>query len=269
MSGQQKFLEFGFTSINDHGVAKPQCVLCYAVLSNESLKENKLKRHFETKHPQYVEKNRIYFQHREAELKRSRFCSATNPVIFDSKQATLASYVVAQRIAREIKPHTIGERLVKPAAIDMTSLICRDDVASKLPSVSLSNDTQKSHRRPFIEYKKPSGCPDEKSGKWSYQLDESTDTGKYAQVMVYVRYEGELDLEEEFLFCTPLTTTATGADIYNVVDNFHKKEGVDWKNCVSLCTDGASAMLGARQGFTARVNPMYKSSTVFYTVKTL
>ena len=97
-----------------------------------------------------------------------------------------------------------------------------------------------------------------KAGKWSYQLDESTDTGKNAQLMVYVRYEGDTDLEEEFLFCTQLTTTATGADIFNVVDNFQQKEDINWENCVSLCTDGAPAILDARQGFTARfkeVNP--------------
>jgi len=85
----QKFLDLGFTYINDHGAAKPQCVLCYKVLSNESLKKNKLKKHLETKHPLHAEKNRIYFQHREAELKRSRFCSATNPALLASKQATL------------------------------------------------------------------------------------------------------------------------------------------------------------------------------------
>ena len=47
-----------------------------------------------------------------------------------------------------------------------------------------------------------------------------------------------MDLEEEFLFCTPLTTTATGADIFNFVDNF-QQEGINWENCVNLCTDGA------------------------------
>ena len=58
---------------------------------------------------------------------------------------------------------------------------------------------------------------------------------------------------EEILFCTPLTTTATGADIFNVVDNFQQEEGINWKNCVSLCTDGAPSLLGARHRFTARV----------------
>ena len=111
-----------------------------------------------------------------------------------------------------------------------------------------------------------------KAGKWSYQLDESTDTGKNVQLMAYVRYEGELDLEEEFLFCTPLTTTATGADIFNVVDNFQQEEGINWENCVSLCTDFALVMLGARQRFTARVkqvNPNVQVVTVFCIVKTV
>ena len=103
-----------------------------------------------------------------------------------------------------------------------------------------------------------------KTGKWSYQLDESTDTGKNAQLMVYVRYEGKTDLEKEFLFCTPPTTTATRADFFNVVDNFQQKEGIIWKNCVSLCTDGAPAMLVARQEFTARVKQVNSNVQVVH-----
>ena len=82
--------------------------------------------------------------------------------------------------------------------------------------------------------------------------------------MVYVRYEGDMDLKEKFLFCTPLTTTATGADIFNVVDNFQQQEGINWENCVSLCTDGAPAMLGARHGFTAQVRKINPSAQVVY-----
>ena len=103
-----------------------------------------------------------------------------------------------------------------------------------------------------------------KRGKWSYQLDESTDTGKNAQLMVYVRCKDDMDLEEEFLFCTPLTTSATGADIFNVVDNFQPEVGINWENCASLCTDGAPAMLGARHGFTARVRQINPSVQVVH-----
>ena len=164
-----------------------------------------------------------------------------------------------------MKPHTIGERLVKPAAIDMARLMCGDNVASKLQCVSLSNDTVKSRIADLsLNIKNQVVARLKKAGKWSYQLDESTDTGKIAQLMIYVRYEGDMDLEEEFLFCTPLTTTATGADIFNVVDNFQQEESINLENCVSLCTDGAPAMLGTRHGFTARVRQINPSVQVVH-----
>ena len=165
-SYKEEFLDLGFTSIKDHGAEKPQCVLCYKVLSNEFLKKNKFKRHLKTKHQQHVKKNRIFFQHRQTELIRSRICSETNPALLASKQATLALYVVSLRIGREMKPHTIGERLVKPAAIDMARLTCGDNVASKLQSFSLSNDTVKSRIADLsLNIKKPGGCSNEESGK--------------------------------------------------------------------------------------------------------
>ena len=33
-SYKQEFMDLGFTSIKNHGAEKPQCVLCYKVLSN-------------------------------------------------------------------------------------------------------------------------------------------------------------------------------------------------------------------------------------------
>jgi len=264
-SYKQAFLDVGFTSISDRGSVKPQCVLCFEVLSNESLKENKLKRHLATKHAEHVNKDREFFERREAALKRSRFEPATNPALLAAKQATLASYLVAQRIARKMKPHTIGEQLVKPAAMDMARLVCGDDAAKKMQSISLSDNTIRSRIVDLsLDIKDQVVARMKKAGKWSYQLDESTDVGNDAQLMIFGRYEGETDLEEEFLFCTPMKTTTTGADIFNVVDNFQQEEGLSWENCVSLCTDGAPAMLGVRQGFTARVKQVNPNVGIFH-----
>ena len=69
--------------------------------------------------------------------------------------------------------------------------------------------------------------------------------------MIYLRYEGD-KIFKKSLFCTPLTT-ATGTDIFNVVDNFKQKKGINCKNCVSLCTDSDFVMLGAQQELTAQV----------------
>ena len=87
-----------------------------------------------------------------------------------------------------MKPQTTGERLVKPEAIDMARLMCSDNVASKLQSVSLLNDTVNSRIANLsLNIKNQVVARMKKAGKWSYQLDESTDTGKNAQLMVYVR----------------------------------------------------------------------------------
>ena len=69
-SYKQEFLDLGFTSINDRGTVKPLCVLCYEVLSNESLKKNKLKKYLETKRPQHGKK-RIFLRIEKGHLKKA------------------------------------------------------------------------------------------------------------------------------------------------------------------------------------------------------
>ena len=68
-SYKDAFLRLAFTSIVDRGVEKPQCVICSEVLSNESLNENKLKRHLQSKHLNLTEKGLDYFKRREQLLK--------------------------------------------------------------------------------------------------------------------------------------------------------------------------------------------------------
>jgi len=41
----ESYIRFGFTSLNDHGTENGQCVVCYCVLSNESLRPSKLSNH--------------------------------------------------------------------------------------------------------------------------------------------------------------------------------------------------------------------------------
>ena len=114
-SYKQEFLDLEFTFINDCGAIKVQCALSYKVLSNESLKKNKLKRHLATKHPEHMKKKPNFSEHREAAPKRSLFDSAANRALLTSKQATLALYEVALCIVKKIKPHTIGEQVDKSA----------------------------------------------------------------------------------------------------------------------------------------------------------
>ncbi|GFQ69495.1 uncharacterized protein TNCT_616411 [Trichonephila clavata] len=95
---KEAFLELGFTCIYDRGVNKPQCVLCGEILSNESMKPNKLKRHFDAKHKNssFEGKDRTFFERKEAHLKRQRLdAPSSSGFINSAKQATLASFHVA------------------------------------------------------------------------------------------------------------------------------------------------------------------------------
>lgn len=48
----------------------------------------------------------------------------------------------------------------------------------------------------------------------------------------------------KILFCRPLEGYTRGKDIYKKVNEFFEKEGLNRKNCVGVCTDGAAAMTG-------------------------
>ncbi len=106
-----------------------------------------------------------------------------------SKQCLEASYVVAKRIGKLGKPHTISETLILPAAQDMCRIMIGDSAAAKLGAVPLSNDTvarriedmSNDIREQLIEFVK-------KSPYYALQLDESTDIAGQAELLTYVRY---------------------------------------------------------------------------------
>ena len=67
-----------------------------------------------------------------------------------------------------------------------------------------------------------------------------------------VRYVKDKTIREESLFCKPLQTTATiASDIFNLVKDFFIEHDLRLSLIDSICTDGASAMLGNRSGFAA------------------
>jgi hypothetical protein len=100
-----------------NGEERPQCVLCLSVLAADSMKPNKLKRHLETKHSEMEHKPQEYFRRKldDVRIQQKSFVNTTTI----SSKALLASHQVAHTIPQNKKPHTIGESLILPAAIDM------------------------------------------------------------------------------------------------------------------------------------------------------
>ncbi|KAF6028752.1 hypothetical protein EB796_012944 [Bugula neritina] len=44
-------------------------------------------------------------------------------------------------------------------------------------------------------------------------------------------------------------TTTSAVDVMQLVDQYFDRTGLVWENVISVCTDGAPAMLGSRSGF--------------------
>lgn len=85
---------------------KPQGVLCYETLSNESMKPAKFRRHREIKHKEHINKPVDYFHIRQLELPARQQSTEHLATGCDNKNAVLASYQVSLLTAKAGEPHT-------------------------------------------------------------------------------------------------------------------------------------------------------------------
>ena len=247
-SYNEAFLDLGFTSQD----GKPQCVICNAVLSKESMKPNKLKRHLQTQHPELSTKPRDFFLEKLKVLDKKK--GYMTKFVAANEAAVKASYVASLHIAKKKKAHTIGETFLLPVMKEVVTLMCGEKEAKKLNSQSPSNDTVKrriqemSHDVLVQVLERVRESP-----FFAIQLDESTDIGNQAQLMVYIRYVHDCNFEENLLLCKSLQTHARGKDMFNVLDDFFSSNSIDWNKCVAICTDGAAACTGKNSGVVKRI----------------
>ena len=58
-----------------------------------------------------------------------------------------------------------------------------------------------------------------------------------------------------------MRTTTKGEDVFELVDNFFKENGLQWTKLVGCTSNGAPAMFGRKSGFQARVKAVSPSVT--------
>nr|KAF6360181.1 hypothetical protein mMyoMyo1_011133 [Myotis myotis] len=226
----EDFLQYGFTSIITAGIEKPQCVICCEVLSAESMKLNKLKHHFDSKHPIFADKDTNYFRSKADGLKKARLDTG-GKYHKQNVAAIEASYMVALRIARAMKPHPIAEDLLLPVAKDIVRVMIGDEFVTKLSAISFPNNTVRRRIDDMSADILDQVIQEIKSAPlpiFSIQLDESTDVANCSQLLDYVRYINDGDFKDEFLFCKPLEMTTTVHDVFDTVGSFLKEHKISW-----------------------------------------
>jgi hypothetical protein len=105
-----------------------------------------------------------------------------------STKALLASFEVSYLIAKNKKPHTIGETLLLPGATKMCEIKHGEKYGEALKTVPLSNNTVMLHNESMSEDIKEQLLIRIKcSPKSALQIDESTDAAGLGQLLVFVR----------------------------------------------------------------------------------
>ncbi|XP_068250810.1 protein FAM200C-like [Palaemon carinicauda] len=174
-----EYVQYGFTCITERdGSQRPQCMICNAKLSNSSLAPAKLREHFLKLHGDEKYKNTTLA---EFKVERARFDERATLPTFGfvpiDKPVLTASYEVAYLIAKQGKPHTIGETLVKPAALKMANIMLGKAAENKLSQIPLSNDTISSRIDDMSNDILAQIVADliSSPAKFSLQLDKTTD----------------------------------------------------------------------------------------------
>ena len=157
-------------------------------------------------------------------------------------------------MAKTKKPHNIGETLLKPCILESVRLVLGEKVSQTMKQISLSNDTIKSRIHEMSDNIKSKVLPKiDSSPVFALQLDESTGISNLSQLLVYVRYDTDERINEEFLFSQPLETTSKAVDVFQMLIDFFDKTELSWRKLVGGSTDGAPAMIGANSGLISLV----------------
>uniref|UniRef100_F1S1Q2 SCAN domain containing 3 n=1 Tax=Sus scrofa TaxID=9823 RepID=F1S1Q2_PIG len=249
------YIEFGFVAVIDGEVLKPQCIICGDILANEAMKPSKLKRHLYSKHKEISSQPKEFFEKKSSELK-SQPKQVFN-VSHINISALRASYKVALP-AKSKTPYTIAETLVKDCIKEVCLEMLGESAAKKVAQVPLSNDTIARRIQELASDMEDQLIEQIKLAKYfSLQLDECRDIANMIILLVYVRFEHDDDIKEEFFFSASLPANTTSSELYEAVKSYVvNKCGLEFKFCVGVCSDGAASMTGKHSEVVTQIKEL-------------
>jgi len=67
-------------------------------------------------------------------------------------------------------------------------------------------------------------------------------------------------MKEDILSVSELPTQTTSSEIFKVLNGFIEERGVEWKNCVGVCTEGGACLTGRNSGLVTEIKDMADST---------
>ena len=240
---------------------KTICLLCHF-----EIKENRkfnVERHFSTKHPDINSKFELSSEKRSAEVERlkNELHSQQNVVknfLGTADVVSIASHEIAFNLAKHGKPYTDGDlfksllQSTVSALLENVESTTKSSLPNKISMLPLSANTISRRVRDIgsdIETKLKAELAD--CTALSIALDETSDVCDISQLLFWVRYAFDDRIKEALLALVPLHEKTCAEDLLKAFIATKDRFNIDLKKLVGICTDGAPAMVGKRNGFVA------------------
>lgn len=243
--------------------AKCLCLICGETVAVPKV-EN-VKRHYTLKHA--ATHNRYEGDQRKEKVLLLQRNLVSQQNIFrkmddGSKKYTKVSLVIAEKIARNMKPFSEGD-FVKECITSAIQILCPEK-EKDIKCVSLSRNTI---TRRIEELAKNSKMQLNELCKnfetYSIAIDESTDITDTPQLAIFVRgVDSSFNITEELLALCPMEGNCTGAALFKEIDTAFEKAGLTYDRLVGIATDGAPAMIGKEQGLRGFIRRKLESLNV-------
>lgn len=230
---------------------KPVCLMCnetVAVFKDFNLSRHFTKKHANEKYSSMTDEERKSFAERQKQKlygQQSMFMKQSNT----QKAATLASYIVAYKIAKSNKTYSDGE-FVKDCMVAVSNIICPEKT-KEFQSLALSRKTITTRTDAIAEQlasQLETNC--NQFEYFSLALDESTDISDTAQLLIFVRgIDSKFNITEELACLQSLKGQTTGQIIYDACFEGISKLNLPVNKLCNITTDGAPNMVGSNLGF--------------------
>ncbi|CAH1997531.1 unnamed protein product [Acanthoscelides obtectus] len=171
------------------------------------MKPSKLQDHLRRCHPDKTEKDLKYFQTLKDKFQKKptldRMFASTSQRNDDGLRA---SYNISLLIAKSVKPHTIGEKLILPAVEEVLKTVLHKPASDIIKRIPLSNNTVERRIDEMSSGIESFLCNYLQTTHFSIQLDESTLPDNAALLLAYVRFIMNQEIYEELLSARTLIT---------------------------------------------------------------
>ena len=174
--------------------------------------------------------------------------------------------MLAYKLAKHNKPFFDAE-FVKECMLDAVDITC-PEVRTKIEAISLSRRTIVRRIGRIAQNLSEQLFEARKSFEWySLALDERTDIGDTAQLLVFIRgIDENFEITEELLSLEHLKDITTGQDLFESVENCLDRSGLPLHKLASITTDGAPALIGKNVGLIKLLNDKVKREHPLHSV---